>query len=378
MSEDVEAPLLEVERFAQARLNDELIARDRECRFSREAWRACAELGVLGLPFPAEYGGAGADVLTTSRTMEALGFGCRDNGLLFSLNAQLWSVQLPLWKFGTPEQKLRWLPRLCSGECIGAHGMTEPDSGSDAFGLRTTALADGDGYRLSGTKTFVTNAPVADLFVLFARVGQSQGFLGVTAFLVERGSPGLQVGRPIETMGLRTSPMAEVVLDGCRVPAGNRLGGEGDGARIFALAMAWERACLLATAVGAMRRQLDTCIRYARMRRQFGRPIGKFQSVANRIVDMRLRWATSRLLLHRVARLSQDGADGLQLEAATAKLHISESWVASCLDAIQIHGGYGYATESEIERELRDAVASRLYSGTSEIQRNLIAGALGL
>jgi alkylation response protein AidB-like acyl-CoA dehydrogenase len=256
--------------------------------------------------------------------------------------------------------------------------MTEPDSGSDAFALATSARAEGDAYVLSGCKTFVTNAPIADVFVLFARVGKTQGLFGVTAFLVERSSAGLQVGKPIEKMGLRTSPMAEVVLEGCRVPAGNRLGGEGDGARIFALAMAWERACLLAAAVGAMRRQLDACIAYARTRRQFGSPIAKFQSVANRIVDMQLRLATSRLLLHRVARMSQDDADGLQLEAATAKLHISESWVASCLDAIQIHGGYGYATESEIERELRDAVASRLYSGTSEIQRNIIADALGL
>jgi len=375
---DPETAAAGIERFARERLNEGLVARDRECRFPRDEWDACARLGIHGLPFPAELGGAGADVPTTSRAMEALGAGCRDNGLLFSINAQMWSVQLPLWKFGTPEQQQRWLPPLCAGTLIGAHGMTEPDAGSDAFALATTARPDGDGYVLSGSKTFVTNAPVADLFLVFARVGGGRGFLGVTAFLVERSNSGLTVGRPIEKMGLRTSPMAEVRLDDCRVPAAARLGSQGEGARLFASAMAWERACLLATCVGAMQRQLDDCIRYAQTRRQSGSPIGRFQSVANRIVDMRLRLETSRLLLRRVARLAEEGSATLPLEAATAKLHISESWVASSLDAIQVHGGYGYATESEVERDLRDAVASRLYSGTSEIQRNLIAGALGL
>ncbi len=370
--------LASLRRFASERLNEDLIEANRESRFPRAAWRACAEMGIQGLPFPAEYGGSDASVLLTSLAMEALGQGCADNGLLFSLNAQMWSVQLPIWQFGTPEQKQRWLPKLCSGEWIGAHGMSEPDSGSDAYAMRSTARREGEHYVLDGTKTFVTDGPVADLFVLFARVGAGKSFFGVTGFVVERDTPGLSVGKPIEKMGLRTSPMSEVVLENCRIPVGHRLGREGDGPKIFHHSMEWERACLLGTAVGAMSRLLDTCVAYARTRRQFGAPIAKFQAVANRLVAMRVRLETSRLLLHQVSRLKQQGGLDLSLEAALAKLHISESWVESCLDAIQVHGGYGYTTEYEIERELRDAVASRLYSGTSEIQHNIIAKQMGL
>jgi alkylation response protein AidB-like acyl-CoA dehydrogenase len=217
---------------------------------------------------------------------------------------------------------------------------------------------------------------VADVFLIFATVDPALGALGITGFLLARDTPGLTIGRPIEKMGLRTSPMAELHLDDCRVSADCRLGREGRGAGIFNDSMEWERACILAGALGAMQRQLDACVRYAHERHQFGRSIGDNQSISNRLSDMAVRIETGRLLLYRAAWLKQKGMP-TSTAAAMAKLHISESWVQSCLDAVQIHGGYGFTTEYEIERDLRDSVGSTLYSGTSEIQRAIIARSFG-
>ena len=230
---------------------------------------------------------------------------------------------------------------------------------------------------LNGTKTFVTNAQIADLFVTYATLDRSLGPMGITSFLIERDTPGLTISKPLEKMGLRTSPMAEVIFEDCAVPEVNRLGREGRGVAVFECSMEWERGCILASCLGVMRRQLERCLAYARQRRQFGSPIGKFQSVANRIVDMSVRLDTCRPLVYRIGWL-KDRQQPALCEAATAKLHVSESFVRSCLDTLQVHGGYGYMTEYEIERELRDAVASTLYSGTSEIQRNIIAKSLGI
>src|SRR5262245_16183664 len=367
----------EIVRFARRELNVGIAERDREHGFSRALWERCAEMGIQGLPFPQEYGGSGACILTTMLAMEGLGYGCLDSGLIFGINAQMWAVQTPIWTFGTEEQKRRYLPRLCRGEWIGANAMSEPGSGSDSAALTTTAVRRADRWVLKGSKTFVTNAPIADVFVVFATTDRARGFMGITGFVVEKGAAGLKVGKPIEKMGLRTSPMSELILEECEIPLQSLLGREAGGAAVFRSAMAWERGCLPASYIGAMERQLETCIAYANTRRQFNRPIGKFQSVANKIVDMKVRLETSRLILYRVGWLKSAGEDAV-LDAAIAKLHLSESWVQSCLDAIQIHGGYGYMTEFELERDLRDSIAGRIYSGTSEIQRNIIAGQLGL
>jgi alkylation response protein AidB-like acyl-CoA dehydrogenase len=309
--------------------------------------------------------------------MEGLGYGCKDSGLIFAINGQMWTVQMPILRFGTDAQKEKYMPRLCSGELIGANGVTEPDAGSDAFSMRTTARLDGDHYLLNGTKTFCTMAPAADLFMVFATVDKHKGFMGVTAFLVERDFPGFRVGREIGKMGLRTAPMAELILEDCRVPVENRLGKEGNGAAIFEDTVEWERTCILASILGGMERQLEQCIKYSKERKQFGKAIGKFQSIANKIVDMKVRMETARLLLYKVAWMKQAHGKAA-MDAALAKLYLSESWIKSCLDAVQIHGGYGYTTEYEVERDLRDSVGSTLYSGTSEIQRNIIARYLGL
>lgn len=364
-------------QFAQKALHDDVIERDRGGIFSHELWKKCAEFGIQGSAFPEQYGGLNTDIFSTMLLMEGLGYGCKDSGLIFAINGQMWTVQMPILRFGTDAQKDKYLPRLCSGELIGANGVTEPDSGSDAFSLRTTAKLDGDHYVLNGTKTFCTSAPVADVFMVFATVDKRKGFMGVTAFLVEKGFPGFRVGRDIEKMGLRTAPMAELILEDCKVPVENRLGKEGNGAAIFEDTVEWERGCILASLLGGMERQLEQCIKYSKERKQFGKSIGKYQSIANKIVDMKVRMETARLLLYKVAWTKQARGKAA-MDAALAKLYLSESWVQSCLDAVQIHGGYGYTTEYEVERDLRDSIGSTLYSGTSEIQRNIIARYLGL
>ncbi len=363
--------------FARQALAYDVVAAEADERFARETWLRCAEFGVLGMPIPEEYGGLGLGLSALLAVMEGLGYGTRDQGLLFSLNAHLWTNSIPILTYGTPAQRQHWLPRLCDGRILGANAASEPDAGSDVFAMRTRAVRDGDAYVLNGTKTFVTNAPLADLFVAYATIDPALGPMGVTAFIIERDTPGCLIGRPLHKMGLRTSPMAEVIFEDCRVPVDNRLGREGRGVEVFECSMEWERGCILASCLGVMRRQLEDCIRHARERKQFGRPIGKFQSVANRIVDMKVRLETSRPLVYRIGAL-KDAQQEAMLEAAMAKLHVSQSFVQSSLDAIQIFGGYGYMTEQRIERDLRDAVGSTLYSGTSEIQRNLIARALGL
>jgi hypothetical protein len=366
-----------VAELARKQLNDGLRERDKRGEFNREGWRRLAEFGVHGMPMPTEYGGMGLDALTTVGVLEALGHGCRDNGLVFSVNAHMWTLEIPLLHFGSEEQKRRFLPKLISGDWIGGNAMSEPGSGSDAYALSTTAERRGDRYVLNGSKVFVTNGTVADVALVFATVDPSKGREGVSAFLVEKERKGFSVSRKMEKMGLRTSPMAELFFDDCEVPAENRLGKEGAGSNLFTDSMTWERSCILASAVGSMQRLLEASIAYARERKQFGKPIGSFQLVASKIVDMKLRLETARSLLYQAAWMRSRGRS-IFLEAALAKLHISESWVRCAEDAIQVHGGYGYMEELEIERELRDAIGSRLYSGTSEIQRTIIASLLGL
>jgi len=363
--------------FARKELSSGLRERDRASEFSLQNWQKCAKFGVLGLPIPDAYGGTDTDILTTMLVMEGLGYGCGDNGLIFALNAQMWSVQLPILAFGSEAQKRKYLPGLCSGALIGAHGMSEPGSGSDAYSLRTRAVRVDGGYVLNGSKMFVTNAPTADLAVVFATIDPAKGQWGITAFLVEKGTPGFDVGRDMEKMGLRTAPLGELVLRDCFIPEENRLGREGSGVSVFNSSMEWERSCILASHVGVMERQLEASVRYARERRQFGQPIGRFQSVGNRIADMKVRLETARLILYKVAWLKKTGQPAT-MEAAIAKLYLSESFVQSSMESISVHGGYGYMSESEIERDLRDAIGGTIYSGTSDIQRTIIARLLGV
>jgi L-prolyl-PCP dehydrogenase len=363
--------------FARQALSCDVIAADAAETFNLDGWRRCAEFGVLGMPIPEQHGGLGLGLSALLAVMEGLGYGTRDQGLLFSLNAHLWTNSIPILQYGTDAQRAAYLPGLSNGSLIGANAASEPDAGSDIFSLRTRAVRDGDSYVLNGTKMFVTNAPVAHLFVSYATIDPALGPMGITAFIVEREAPGLTISRKLHKMGLRTSPMAEVIFEDCRVPVAQRLGREGRGVEVFECSMEWERGSILASCLGVMRRQIEECVRHARERTQFGKPIGKNQSVANRIVDMKVRLETCRPLVYRLGEL-KDRQQPAMLEAAMAKLYVSQCFVQSSLDAIQIFGGYGYMTEQQVERDLRDAVGSGLYSGTSEIQRNIIARALGL
>lgn len=363
--------------FAQQNLGSAATAPTHAPEFPRQAWRNSGEYGVLGLPVPVEYGGQGIDVKTTAMAMEAIGYGCRDNGLLAAINAHMWSCIVPIWKFGSEAQRRHLLPRLCNGDWVAAHAATEPEAGSDIFSLKTRAERNGNRYVLNGRKTFIMNAPVADCFVVFATLDPGQGAEGITAFVVENGTRGVSVTRVIKTIGLRHALMGEVEFNNCEIPEENRLGPEGNGSLIFHHSMHWERTLILAPHVGTMRRVLEQCVKYAKRRRQFGQPIGKFQSISNRIADMRIRVECARLLLYHAADILQQKTRQAP-EASMAKLFISEAAVETYRDAIRIHGALGYTEELEFGEDLQDAIGTTIFSGTSDVHRQIIARHMGL
>jgi alkylation response protein AidB-like acyl-CoA dehydrogenase len=363
--------------FAEACLNDGAVEDDRAGTFPREKWRMCAEFGVQGLHVPTAYGGQGRDALTTVLAMEGLGYGCRENSLPYAIGSQMWTVQDVILKVGSEAQKRRWLPPLCAGEAVAAFGITEAETGSDTYALQMRAEAVDGGYVLNGRKVWITSAPVADLALVFASTDPEKGRWGLSVFVVERGAEGFSTTPAHDKMGMRTTPMGDMIFEDCFVAEDQRVGPEGVGVSLFATAMQAERGYLFASSVGRLERQLEEAAAYASERRAFGQPIGRFQSVSNRIVDMRLRLETARMLLYKVAWLDQTGQPAA-LEAALAKLHLSECFVASSLDAIRVQGARGYVTEFGVERDLRDGVGGLIYSGTSDIQRNVVARLMGL
>jgi len=365
---------------AQTALHDSMRALsvdvDETAGFSRENWRRCAEAGVLALPIPEKYGGLGLDPVTCAYALEGLGHGCADNGLLMSVGAHVWATEVPIWLFGSPEQQERYLPELCAGRMVGAHAITETEAGSDALSMASRARRVDDCYVLNGEKRFVTNGPIADVLIVYANVDPALGFTGVTAFLVERDQPGLVIEHDTPKAGLRTAPWARITMTDCEVPVSQRLGAEKQGRFVFSAAMAWERALILAPQLGAMRRQIDSCMDFARDRRQFGQRISGYQAVAHTIVDMRTRLETARLLTYRAAADLGTRSDSMFSEMA--KLVTSEAAVQTYLDAFQVHGALGYTVDAGIDRALRDALGTRISSGTSAVQRNIIADKLGL
>ena len=368
----------EVVAFAQQELNDDLISREKEGQFWHEGWQKSADHGILKLCVPVAYGGhSDGDFSTTVLALEGLGYGCRDIGLTFGLSAQMLAVELPLVNFGTEEQKQRFLPKFCSGEWIGAHGLTEPEAGSDVYSLSTRAEKCEGGYRLNGMKKHITLAPIADAALIFATINPERGQWGITAFLVDKSLAGFKTSPVRDKMGLRTVPIGELIFEDCFVPEDRRIGPEGAGWSISHHSLELERCAIFASQLGVMAYQLEAAIEYVREREQFGQAIGKFQAVSNRIADMKLRLETSRLLLYHVARLKQAGKSA-RIESALLKLHLSECFVDSSLDAIRIHGANGYMTDFGVERDLRDAVGGLIYAGTNDMQRNVIARLLGL
>jgi alkylation response protein AidB-like acyl-CoA dehydrogenase len=358
-------------------LNGGILEDDRTGRFPVEKWQRLADWGYLGLRVPAEFGGEDVDPLTGLLVTEGLGEGCEDGGLVFSAAVQAWVVVPALLSYGTEEQKQRHLPGLATGSTMGALAITEPDSGSDAFAMRTRASRVDGGWSLAGRKAYVTNGPAANLVICFAATGDGGALGGISVFLVETDTPGVERTPPMAKMGLRTSPLGDLVLDDAFVPEQNALGQIGSGALIFNELLEWERIWTTAAQIGALERDLEEARSYAKERKAFGAPIASYQRVADRIVDMKVRLETGRLLVYRAAWLKAQGQSALA-ESALAKLWVSESAVASSLDSIQVHGGYGYMSEAGVERRLRDAVASRIYSGTSEMQRAIVERSIGL
>jgi alkylation response protein AidB-like acyl-CoA dehydrogenase len=345
--------------------------------FPRDKWAACAEFGLLGLLLPQEYGGAGYDALSGAVALEALGAGCDDHGLVHAVVTQIISaVQINL--FGTPEQKARYLPALARGSAVAAQAMTEPDAGSDFAAIRTRAVPRDGRYVLDGRKTFITNGPIADVALVFAVTDPRGGALrGLSCFIVDAGVPGFERTKAMRKMGLGSLQNGDLVFDQCSVPPEQRLGREGGGGILFGEAMEWERVLLFATQVGKLAHVLDTTVRYGKTRRQFGQPIGQFQSFSHRVADMRVNLELGRLMIYKGAWLKAQGRHAA-VEASIGKLFVSESCKQACLDAVQLHGGLGYMKEAGLERELRDSIGSTIYSGTSEIQRNIIARLSGL
>jgi alkylation response protein AidB-like acyl-CoA dehydrogenase len=343
----------------------------------RSDWQALGLTGALGACLPAEYGGGGLGALDTARVIEAVGRTCHDTGLVFAASAHLFACAVPVAEFGNADLKKRFLPELASGRMIAGNAMTEPESGSDVSRLRVTATEVPGGFVLDGEKSFVSNGPVADVLVTYATSDPDSGHLGQTAFVVPTDGQGVLRGEPFEKMGLSSCLAGTVTFRECFVPDDQVLGAPGMGATIFQASMGWERACLFAGYLGLMDRLIDECVRFARERRQFGRRLAEFQAVSHRVVDMKLRLESARLLLYR-ACWDMDRGSRATLNVALSKLAVSEAAVESALDAVRVLGGRGYRSESGVEAALRDAVPSVLFSGTSEIQKELVAKELGL
>ncbi|MEZ0095347.1 acyl-CoA dehydrogenase family protein [Streptacidiphilus sp. EB129] len=345
--------------------------------YTRKDWLQLGEIGMLGACLPTEFGGRGLGALDTARVVEAVGRGCPDTGLVFGAAAHTFACAMPIAAFASPAVKEQLLPELASGRLIAGNAMTEPEAGSDSskLGLRTKPVSGG--YLLNGTKSFVSNGPAADVYVAYGTTDPRAGFLGVTGIVVDRDTPGLSVSEPMAKMGLNSCPAGSITFTDCFVPDDRVLGGPGQGAAIFQHSMGWERACLFALYVGLLDRLVEQCVEFARERRQFGRRIAEFQSVANRIVDMKLRLESGRLLLYRACWEMDQGYPAV-LAIALSKLAVSEGVLASATDAVRTFGGRGYLSADGIETVLRDAVPSTLFSGTSDIQRQLIAKEIGL
>lgn len=334
-------------------------------------------MGLLSLLTPERYGGLGEDLLSTAHSIQALSYGCEDSGLVHAIITQLCCIVI-LNLYGSEAQKESYLPRLSSGELIAAQSITEPDAGSDVLSMRTRAEGNGVSYTLSGGKVFISNGPLADLIIVFAKSSAGKSAFGdISCFLVEKEVPGFSVGKPLEKMGLRTLQNCEMFFDGVCLSAEMLLGRSGHGMFIFNEAIEWERTLMAASHLGTLERILEKSVEYVKTRKQFGREIGKNQAVANKLGDMKVHLELGKLILYKTAWLKDQGKRAT-LEASLGKLFVSESLKGACLDAIQVHGGYGYMQECDLERDLRDSVAATIYSGTSEMQRNIIARMLGI
>jgi alkylation response protein AidB-like acyl-CoA dehydrogenase len=359
--------------FAQKELAPQAAHLDEMEEYPEQSIRKMGELGLLGLTVPEEYGGFKVDTVSYCLAMEEIARACASTSLIMTVHCT--PAIYPIVHFGSEGQKQRYLPRMATGEWMGAFALTEPGSGSDAASISTMAKREGDEYVLNGTKSWITTGDEARIFVVLATLDRSKGHKGITAFIVDAQRPGFRVGKHEEKMGVRGSHTTEIVLEDYRLPAEDRLGEEGQGFRIALVTLDASRIGIAAQAVGIAQAALDTSLRYAQERCQFGQPIAQFQAIQWMLADMATRIDAARLLTHRAA-LKEDSGERCTKEASMAKLFASEvsTWV--CDQAIQIHGGYGYSREYPVERYYRDARVTRIYEGTSEVQRLVIANQL--
>jgi butyryl-CoA dehydrogenase len=363
-----------VREFAQKELKAKAATIDQTREFPWDSLRKVAELGLLGIVVPEEYGGGGLDFVSLAVAIEEISRVCATTGVIVAVNNSL--VAYPILAFGTEEQKRTYLPPLCSGEKIGAFGLTEPVAGSDVAGMQSNATRHGDYYLLNGTKRFITNGGEAGVYVVFAYTDFEKRHKGISAFIVERDFPGFRVGKHEETMGIRASANCELIFEDCKVPAKNLLGQEGEGFKIAMSTLDVSRIDIGAQAVGLAQGCLDEAIRYAKERQQFGKKLSEFQFIQGMIAEMATAIEAARLLVYRSAYLKDSGAKRFSLESSMAKLFASEVAVECARKAVQIHGGYGYSREFAVERYYRDAKVMEIYEGTSQIQKLVIARAL--
>ena len=368
--------LASITAFAQNLLSSESELQPES--FPIHAWQKLAEgLNALGWSTDSTYSGRGYSVPETCHRLVALGLGCKNNGLLFALSTQIWGIQKAITQFGNQEQKSHYLPQIISGNLIGAHAINETTSGSDALNISCTANKDGDYYTLNGEKTYIALATVAHFAIVYATTDASLGHWGISAFLVDTDVSGCAVIASENMMGLQSAPVGKIKLENCQVPATALLGKVGSGASMFNYVQLWERTLLLAPQIGTMKRQLDQCIQFSKNQIRAGKPISKNQSVSNRIADMTLRLNASELILEASAQRLEEGKQD-NLHAALTKIQISESFEANSRDALTLFGAHGYSGKYEHEQNLRDAIGSSIYGGTTDLQKNIIAGMLGL
>ena len=358
-------------------VNPLLALRKEDGLFTAEEWRALGDTGILGLSAPKEFGGQGLGATNTAMLFEALGLKCHDMGLVFASGAHLFASVMPISEFGGDDLKKHFLPRLIAGELAGANAASEENSGSDLFSMETVFEKNDDQYVISGEKNYVANAPNSDLFMVYAGMKKAPGFFGTSAFLVERNTPGITIQEPFEMIGLRSMQACKVTFDNCKVPVEHLLGSEGQGGIIFNRSMQWERLGLYAGYVGAMEKDLSETIRQAKKRKQFGKKVSRQQAVSHKIVDMKIRLESAKLLLYKACCKFDEGQNAL-LETSLAKIAVSEAAVQSGIDSMSIFAGAGYLQEAGVTQRLNDALATLSASGTPGMLREIAAVELKL
>ena len=362
-----------IREFAEKEVKPLAAEVDEEERFPLETVEKMAKTGLMGIPVPVKYGGAGGTNLMYGMAVEELSRVCGTTGVVLSAHTSLCCA--PIMENGTEEQKMKYLPRLASGEWIGAFGLTEPNAGTDAAMQQTTAVLDGDQYVLNGNKIFITNAVYAHVYVIFAMTDKSLGNKGISAFIVEKGTPGFSIGKKEKKMGIRGSATTELVFEDCRIPKENLLGQQGKGFAIAMKTLDGGRVGIAAQALGIAQGAMDETIKYTKERKQFGRSISQFQNTQFQMADMETKVQAARLLV-RSAHWKKDNGMPYSVDAAMAKLFAAETAMEVTTKAVQLHGGYGYTREYPVERMMRDAKITEIYEGTSEVQRMVIAGKL--